>query len=95
MAIYDYQCNNCKVIKEISHGINEEPILECDCGSTDISKVILQAPACVVPPQHQAAGSKFSYYGIKNPITGEGIENLKEGWADGGQPGIRVKSSKS
>jgi putative FmdB family regulatory protein len=94
MAIYDYECNTCKQVTEIVHGMSETPELECSCGSSDIVKVILQAPGVVVPPNMQAVGSKCAYYGIKNLATGEGINKLQKGWADSGKPGIRVKKTK-
>jgi putative FmdB family regulatory protein len=92
MPLYDYKCFSCGDVKEIVHSMNDVPTLECSCGGTDIRKVILQAPATVIPPQHQAAGfSKFKYWGIKNPITGEGI--TKD--TDVSEPcGIRVKALK-
>ena len=31
---YDYKCPSCGFIKEVSHGMNESPVVKCDkCGS--------------------------------------------------------------
>jgi hypothetical protein len=64
--------------------------LRASMGVPEVRQVILKAPSTVIAPKHQACGSKFSYYGIKNPTTGEGIEKLKPDWNQG-EPGIRVK----
>lgn len=94
MPMYDYQCESCEDTTVLMHKMSEEPELECPCGGK-VRRVILTPPATVVPPQHQAAGgSKLTYYGVKNIQTGQGIEKLKKGWNDGGQPGIRVKKLK-
>ena len=93
MPTYDYQCPKCDTVKEVYHSINQSPLIVCPGCETQMNKVILCAPATVIPPQHQATGagvgSKFKYYGITDPITGAGITkdtNVSQ------PPGIKVKT---
>ena len=41
---YDYKCASCHHIREVKHGINETPIVDCDnCGKA-MEKIITKAP---------------------------------------------------
>ena len=30
---YDYQCTKCKKVEEKTHGMNETPVIKCECGA--------------------------------------------------------------
>lgn len=70
---YTYQCNCCNNVDEVFLKASENYSKGCSQCGKKVSKVILYAPGVVIPPQHQAAGSKLQYYGVKNIQTGEGI----------------------
>lgn len=39
MAQYDYRCPGCGQIREVSHSMNDRPVIKCGCGAT-MSKLI-------------------------------------------------------
>lgn len=41
MPTYDYKCSECDTVKEVFHGINEEPKLTCEkCGHSPLVRII-------------------------------------------------------
>ncbi|MBI60461.1 FmdB family transcriptional regulator [bacterium] len=36
MALYDYKCNSCNYVFEVSHSIKEEPKLNCPSCNSDL-----------------------------------------------------------
>ena len=87
MPIYEYQCKTCDAVREVFHSMNDKSEQICPSCKTKVCRVVWTPPGTVIPPQHQASGSKLRYYGITNPRTGEGVEKLKKGWFKG-EPGI-------
>lgn len=73
MPTYDYECTVCASVQELMHRINEEPEVACEDCCSPCKRVILVAPATVVPPHMQSAPDKMKYYGVTNVATGEGI----------------------
>lgn len=43
MALYDYRCDTCGHVKEVSHKIAETPKIICEHCSTTMSKIISAA----------------------------------------------------
>ena len=73
MPIYEYKCPTCKTVYDVLHGIDDHITYLCDDCAISCHRVVVTAPALCIPPQHQSAGSKLKYYGIRNMRTGEGI----------------------
>lgn len=41
MARYDYRCLDCENIKEVTHSVKDDPVVECDvCGSVNTKRLI-------------------------------------------------------
>ena len=36
---YTYKCNSCEKKFEITHGMNEEVTVECECGSKNVKRI--------------------------------------------------------
>lgn len=73
MPTYDYLCKDCGKEMTVFHSMKTPYTGSCAyCASTSLQQVIRSCNV-VIPPQHQSSGSKFKYYGITNPVTGEGI----------------------
>lgn len=92
MPLYDFKCPHCDKVTVLKLSVNEIDTVRPECPSSgcqgQLRQVFLKAPGVAVPPQHQAAPNKLGYYGVKNPITGEGITkdtDVRD------KPGIRVK----
>lgn len=90
MPTYDYECGQCREVREVLHGMSEKP--DVLCCQKQMKRVILTAPGTVIPPNMQASPSKCAYYGVRDILTGEGItENT-----DVRDPaGVRVKSPRA
>lgn len=69
MPVYDYKCQICSDKKTIRRSVKDRSDIEC-CG-VPMERTFKSAPSTAIKPKHQAVGSTFKHYGIKDPITGE------------------------
>lgn len=71
MPLYDFKCLKCDSIQTVQKKIGDRQPVEC-CGR-DMERVFTKAPGTVIPPSQMAVKDKLKYYGVKNVVTGEGI----------------------
>lgn len=87
MPTFSFSCTKCDKSQDVfltSYTRIKEYIQVNNCCGEPVKQIISTPPVTVIPHHMQSAPtSKTAYYGIKDPITGAGVENLKEGWNDG------------
>jgi putative FmdB family regulatory protein len=58
MAVYDYQCKKCDIIKEVHHGMSESPEVLCDECKEAMTKKFSSPPVML---KGSGYGSSTSY----------------------------------
>lgn len=90
MPTLEYECNSCKKVMEVFLKLKDiKPHINCNYCNSIANRVILTPPGTVIPPSMQAIPNKLKYYGVKNPITGEGITPNTD---VSSPPGIKISS---
>ena len=58
MPIYDYKCERCGYVFEVSHPMNEEPVVFCPDCKTGTNKIITGGTGFIMKDSHSGSAQK-------------------------------------